>query len=537
MQRMNCSLAALALSGALACSAVEASTPEELVHLNCAGCHMPVEKPEAGLTRMQQQRKTPEGWQMTLTRMKVLHKSPFSDPDGASPEDVMRTLVKYFADTQGLAPAESARYRYSLEQRHNTIDTPEDPEYAVMCARCHAESRVGLQRRSEAEWRDLVHFHLAQFPTSEYSAGGRDRDWLGTGLDTIVPLLTKTYPYETVQWSDWQKATKPALAGSWRIAGHMPGKGDFEALMTATVNGEDHFSIDLKGQFSDGEALDGRGDAIVYTGYEWRASIEANGIAYKQVLAATENGAQLEGRMFQREREELGIDIEAWKINGKPQLLALAPAHLRQGGTQTLTLVGAGLSGKPDFGKGIRVDEISGSDAQRMVVTVSADSDAATGPRAIRIGNTTLDDALTVYTQIDRVEVTPAYAVGRVGGQEGSQDKVRATFEAIAMANGADGEPGTADDLRIGVVPAEWVVAPWDEKAAADNDVKFAGTMDKDSGVFTPAGAGPNPARKYHTNNAGNLKVLASVKDGERTLQGEGRLLVTVQRWNNPPIR
>ncbi len=28
--------------------------------------------------------------------------------------------------------------------------------------------------------------------------------------------------------------------------------------------------------------------------------------------------------MFQREREEFGVDIEAWKINGKPQLLALA---------------------------------------------------------------------------------------------------------------------------------------------------------------------------------------------------------------------
>ena len=537
MQKMNCALAALALGCALACPAPQASTPEELIHLNCAGCHLPVEKPDAGLTRMQQQRKTPEGWQMTLTRMHVLHKSPFTDPDGASPEDVMRTLVKYFADTKGLAPAESARYRYSLEQRHNTIDVPEDPEYAVMCARCHAESRVGLQRRSEAEWRDLVHFHLAQFPTSEYSAGGRDRDWLGTGLDTIVPLLSKTYPYETAEWSDWQKATKPALEGRWRLAGHMPGKGDFDALMTATADGADNFRIDLQGQFADGEDLSGTGSAIVYTGYEWRASIDANGVAYKQVLAATEDGAQLEGRMFQREREEFGVDIEAWKISGKPQLLALAPAHLRQGGTQTLVLAGAGLAGKPDFGKGIRVDEVVSSDAERMVVTVSAEAGAATGPRAVRVGNATLGNALTVYTQIDRIEVTPAYAVGRVGGSEGSQDKVRATFEAIALANGADGEPGTADDMRIGVVAAEWAVAPWDEKAASDNDVKFAGVMDKDSGVFTPAAPGPNPARKYQTNNAGNLKVVASVQDGERTLQGEGHLLVTVQRWNNPPIR
>jgi quinohemoprotein amine dehydrogenase len=67
--------------------------------------------------------------------------------------------------------------------------------------------------------------------------------------------------------------------------------------------------------------------------------------------------------------------------------------------------------------------------------------------------------------------------------------------------------------------------------------VRFAGQMDKDSGVFTPAAAGPNPERKYQTNNAGNLKVVATVDQGEQEIRGEGQLIVTVQRWNNPPIR
>ena len=61
--------------------------------------------------------------------------------------------------------------------------------------------------------------------------------------------------------------------------------------------------------------------------------------------------------------------------------------------------------------------------------------------------------------------------------------------------------------------------------------------MDKDSGVFTPGAAGPNPERKYQTNNAGNLKVIATLEQGGQTLQGDGHLIVTVQRWNNPPIR
>ena len=60
--------------------------------------------------------------------------------------------------------------------------------------------------------------------------------------------------------------------------------------------------------------------------------------------------------------------------------------------------------------------------------------------------------------------------------------------------------------------------------------------MDAATGVFTPGDAGPNPARKYGTNNAGNLRVIATVQDGARTLTGDGRLIVTVQRWIDPPI-
>jgi len=48
--------------------------------------------------------------------------------------------------------------------------------------------------------------------------------------------------------------------------------------------------------------------------------------------------------------------------------------------------------------------------------------------------------------------------------------------------------------------------------------------------------AGPNPARKYGTNNVGDLKVIATYRDAERILTAEAHLIATVQRWNNPPI-
>jgi len=60
--------------------------------------------------------------------------------------------------------------------------------------------------------------------------------------------------------------------------------------------------------------------------------------------------------------------------------------------------------------------------------------------------------------------------------------------------------------------------------------------MDEKTGVFTTAGAGPNPERRMSTNNAGNLKVVAEVEEGSETLSAEGQMIVTVQRWNNPPL-
>ena len=108
-----------------------------------------------------------------------------------------------------------------------------------------------------------------------------------------------------------------------------------------------------------------------------------------------------------------------------------------------------------------------------------------------------------------------------------------ARFDAVGYWNGPDGQPGTEDDIRIGSVPASWSVAPFNEEAEHLKDTEYAGVMDETLGIFMPGVAGPNTERPFSTNNAGNLKVLAT--SGEAT--GEGQLIVTVQRWNDPPIR
>ena len=76
---------------------------------------------------------------------------------------------------------------------------------------------------------------------------------------------------------------------------------------------------------------------------------------------------------------------------------------------------------------------------------------------------------------------------------------------------------------------------PFDAEAKRTEDEKFAGHFDG-RGCFSPSSAGPNPAREYSGDNVGNLTVLAHARDGEHVLEGRAHLVVTVQRWNTPPI-
>lgn len=86
-----------------------AATAEQLIRHNCMGCHVDPDNPDGPLTRIADQRKTPEGWEMTLVRMRMVHNAPFADPDGGSEEEVLRRLIRYFADNQGISPSESER--------------------------------------------------------------------------------------------------------------------------------------------------------------------------------------------------------------------------------------------------------------------------------------------------------------------------------------------------------------------------------------------------------------------------------------------
>jgi quinohemoprotein amine dehydrogenase alpha subunit len=211
-------------------------------------------------------------------------------------------------------------------------------------------------------------------------------------------------------------------------------------------------------------------------------------------------------------------------------LLAVQPGYLKAGSETEVSLIGSGLKGTPSFGPGVQIVEVLEQTPERMRFKLKAADSAKPGVRQVTLG-ALKGVTLAVYQRIDQVKVVPEFSVARIGENGGSTPKVQGRFDAEAWGKGADGKP-----YRIGVFPAQWKVEPFDDRAKEDEDVKFAGSMQADTGVFTPGGAGPNPERKMSTNNAGNLKVIAAVDDAGKSLSGEGHMIVTVQRWNNPPI-
>ncbi|MEZ5610782.1 MAG: quinohemoprotein amine dehydrogenase subunit alpha [Rhodocyclaceae bacterium] len=523
---MTQALGGLAVLGAAlaATPAAAAVSGEALMRSKCTTCHV---EENGVFSRISNQRKTPEGWLMSVARMQIMHGLKITDEE-------RRSVVKYLADTQGLAPSETEGRRYALERRLNTPESFDSEQFEQMCARCHSGARVLLQRRAPEDWEKLVHFHLGQYPTTEYQMWGRDRDWFSVALKEVAPDLSKTLPLQTEAWRAWRAATPPKVDGTWTVSGHMPSRGGFTGVMTVGKGaGKDQHTVAFEGAWNDGTPMKGSGRALIYTGYEWRGELKIDGTPMRQVLAV--DGGVMRGRMFQRDQDEIGADFTASRQQaGNSRVLSVYPAYLKAGTEAELQIVGSELSGDVALAKGIEVLKVVSRSPSRVVVKVRAGAEVR-GVGEVAVG-TASGGALAVYERIDAIKVVPEFAVARIGGEGASTPKVEARFDAEAWAVGADGVAGTADDYRIGVFPAKWSVAPFDEAAARDKDVEFAGVMSADSGVFVPAGAGPNPARRMMTNNAGNLKVVAEVAQGDTAVRGEGHMIVTVQRWNNPPI-
>lgn len=524
--RLACALAVAFGSFGASAAKVDAAADAAirgLIEARCGACHL-----ENGeLTRISEIRKTPEGWDMTVVRMGLWHKVELT-------ADERRDIVKYLADRQGLAPSEAAPFRFLTERRPNMQDTPPSEEMAQMCGRCHSFGRVALQRRDEDEWRKLMHTHLGQFPSAEYSALGRDRNWWEIARDQMPPKLAALYPKDTDAWRKWSAAEHRPVDGRWTVAGERPGQGAYTGTMTVRAKGRDRFDVAYELHFDGGNTVRGQGDAVVYTGYEWRGSARLGDEDTRSIFAMSEDGARLAGRWFLKGADEVGATFEAVRADGSARnaVVAVQPRMLRAGETAEVTLTGAGLEPKLDLGVGVEIVKWLQKTDDQLRVRVKVAADAEQGLRAVAVGGTPSPQTVAVYRQIDTVRVEPAFAVARVGG--GHTRPLSAQFDAVAYLDGPDGVSGTDDDIRLGSVPAKWSAEPFDERARREDDVKFAGRLEP-QGRFIPAAGGPNPARGGDS-NGGDLAIVATVTEGGRTLDAKARLVVTAQRWNPTPL-
>ena len=487
----------------------------EVVARECSLCHRAAA--DGSLSRLSGIRKTPEGWEATLARM--------ASDRGVklSPEDRL-AAVKFLADTQGLAPSETAPYRYELERRPHVVESGHNDELMSMCARCHTFARAALQRRDATEWRLLFHTHLGLWPTLEYQVLARDRDWWEEAQGWVATALGTYFPLTTTQWRAW--TAKPAVdfQGRWRFVGYMPGDGFSDGVMTVSRSAVDEYAVAAEEHAANGATLSINYAATVYSKYEWRGRGKRDTHNFYEVAALDADGVTMTGRSYWSDAPEVGSSFVAVRADrGLKRLLAVSTEGLKRGERGNLVILGVGMKGEVSLGDGVAVQVTSRSE-DKIVIVAEVANEAALGRRNVIVGDAVLADAVAVYDTMDWIEVTPGQATARLGSDK--INPVSAQFEAVAYSSGGDGVSGTADDFRIGVAPAAWDVAPHDEEAARMKDHLYAGKITP-HGRFLPSAAGGNPERLYGASNAGDLNVIATVSDGARSLTGAGRLTVS----------
>jgi quinohemoprotein amine dehydrogenase len=519
------------LATALACTALgiaqgalagQAAPGLVALRSHCGECHREVSP--GSFDRIGEERKTPEGWAMTIFRMRQVHGVQL--PSGAQ-----TAIIQYLSDVQGLAPSEVRAGRYALERRPNVPDLKLPDNLNAMCGRCHSVARIALQRRTAAEWLKLSNFHIGEWPYLEWQDGSRDLPWWRIASTQLPAKLAELFPLDTDAWREWKQHPHASLAGEWIVYGETPNQGAYCGTARITRTAADRYRARYRLRHADGTPFNGSSDAIVYTGFQWRGTGALGGKTVHEVYFASADGERIHGRWFLIGHSEIGGDWIAGRSAGAAKIMAVIPSALKAGTTQRVMLVGRALRGAVDLGPGTRSAVVERR-PYGLMVTVSVNAHATPGYRSVRVGGASSKDLLAVYRRVDRLQVEPALAIARLGG--GTLAPVDAQFQAIGYTDVVNAQ-GKAAAVRLGAIPATWSVAPFDVAAAKRGDVRFAGTMTQ-GGLYLPAEGGPDSRRESSDNNTGHLFVVATCKDCKSAVTGKAQLVVTVQRWIKPAI-
>jgi quinohemoprotein amine dehydrogenase len=554
---------------------------DKLTIEKCGGCH--VRDKDGMMSRISYIRTTPEVWEQSIKRMIRLNGMT------ATPAEV-RDIVKYLSSNNGLAPEELEPAFWEVDHSlpgHQADYVPE--ALGKTCNYCHTIGRVLLQRRTRDDYEKLAALHVALFPGAENQfhppRSRRDtgpaeaiiQSSRGDGvilnppkpvdmkapypIDTILAYLSKNQPLITPEWTAW-KATmaNPKLAGTWAVSGYQAGKGKaFGTLTIAATATPDEFTTKLQLYYPAKDTMLARtGKGIVYTGYSWRGREKAdttptasadpgnNPAEWKEAMMVSRDGNSMQGRWFWGGYDEFGIEVKLTRLGPQPVVLGTdlyslqSPAAKRE-----LRIFGANLpvNLKPadvDLGSGVTVTRVVKAAPTVATVEVAVEKGLPVGIRNVSIGSATAVKALAIYDKIAYIEVTPDASMARLGGTIAAKQYTQ--LEAIAYAAGPDGKKNTEDDVALGPVNARWGLEEL-YSTPDDDDIKYVGSVN-DSGLFTPSGEGPNPARKkqsnnFPTNNWGDVWVEAAYDNDGVTMKSKSFLVVTIPqyiRYDQPEV-
>jgi quinohemoprotein amine dehydrogenase len=535
---------------------------DKLVIQKCGGCHKQDDKGD--MTRISWVRTTPEGWEEVIKRMVRLNGVSLSGAEA-------KEILNYLATDHGLAPEEAKPVMWFAE--HRIVDEKVPGPANEVCNACHAFAKPESWRRSKEEWMLLYKMHVGYFPSSEMTSFRRPPPPPGApppapGSDQRQPFekaisyLQATYPLHTPEWAAFSPTMQRAkVAGRWFVSAYKPGEGFYYGEMTVEPTADpDVLSTRTKlVSAGNGNVMARTGRATVYQGYAWRgrsidkkAPDDPQGAAeVREVMMLSRDQSQAEGRWMWGNYQEFGFEVKMFRAKPGTTVLGVDTPMLHTDATHTIQIFGDGFtnglkSSDIDLGEGVTVQKISALSPTKLSVEVAVAKSAKPGRRDLSIDGTMLPSAIVVYDHIDFLKVIPDTALSRLGA--GTHPKGYVQFEAIAYINGPDGLPNTADDIALGPVRAKWDMKEF-YAIYGDDDVKFVGSLNSETGLFTPNRDGPNPERRFSRNNYGDVWVEAEVDkdlpppkiagEKQKPVTARSYLIVTVPqylRYDQPEV-
>lgn len=493
----------------------------DLVKNKCLTCHA---VKDGVADRISDVRKTPEGWQDTINRMQRLWGVQLTREESEQ-------IVKELSYTNGLAPEEMERVMYWLTETGSTFEPVVGNESVQQsCLGCHAAGRALAQYRTEEEWMNMKDFHLAMNPSLVYQV--RDVNWAEVAEEALK-YLAEINKRDSEEWARWQEANiQYDVTGSWKIVGYQPGVGKYSGTAEISKRGDDFYEKRTL-YLTNGEEVNYAGTVRLYSGYSLRSSLEGNEERLRGVYNVKDNGQTIVGRWNKVGDRGIYADEIFYKVS-EPALLDVWPQSLRVGSEATFRIIASGLPEnitKDDIqvSGGLEVVDIVQQTHGDLWINLKASPSAKQGEATIKLAGVKQGVKLTLYEQIERLEVLPEFGLARIGdGEDNYKQSVQ--FEAIGYTKGEDGE-----ELSVGPVQVTWSLEEYYALGIEDDDINFVGTIDPETGLFTPAPSGPNPERFWSTNNVGNVSVVAVYKDpltGEE-VKGSTFLIVSLPKYLN----